>query len=426
MSWSLDASQQGTYGSGNPFTQSITMGSAPAIVIAVLFINGTTARTGGAPTIGGNTMTDSSHGFVFDSGGECGVEIWYKIEPGAGSQTLSVPNTGGVSMDVSIMSFNSTGGSASVDQSNSASGTTANPSVTVASVTANALVLGGLGSGYRNVPTAGGAYTLVHTYDAGNQTWGSEYDLDAGSGGGVAVDFGQSADDWGLIGITFNEETASLPPVNKDTQLLWDIRNLVNKDLQALWDITILVNKDLQALWDLRNLVNKDTQLVWDMSGQVNKTIQVIYDITNLVGNNLQLVWDMLNLVNKDMQLVWDMEQVINKDVQLVWDMEGVVNKTMQALYDINNLVNKDILTPYDINNLVGQDIQVVWDMTELVNKDTQLVFDILMLANKDAQLVWDILSSPGTVNSDIQLVWDLNGNSFILMASDGKTFHIT
>jgi hypothetical protein len=75
-----------------------------------------------------------------------------------------------------------------------------------------------LGSGDRDAPTAGTNYTLIHTRDIGNQTWGTEYDLDTGGSGGVTVAFGTArADDWGLIGVAFNEEvTDPTPNVSDD------------------------------------------------------------------------------------------------------------------------------------------------------------------------------------------------------------------
>jgi len=206
MAWTLDTTTQGTYGSGNPNTVSHTNSANATLLVVVLFVNGTTARTGGAPTYAGQALTDSGQGFVFDTGGEAGVEIWYKLDPATGTNTVSVPNTGAVSFDISVMSFETTG-NATFDNSNSATGTSATISLSLTVSSSANLIVGGVGSGDRDVPSAGTgeSYNLVHTYDAGNQVWGSEYVL-SNSGSPVTVDFTPArADDWGLIGLSFFE-----------------------------------------------------------------------------------------------------------------------------------------------------------------------------------------------------------------------------
>jgi hypothetical protein len=184
-----------------------------------LFIDGTAARTGGAPTYNSVTMTDSGAGFVFNDPGECGVEVWYLLSPDTGSSyAVNVPNSGALLFDISVTSWIPSVGGAAFDAQNSGTGTTQNPSITVTTGNANDLMVGALGSGDRDAPTAGTNYTLIHTRDIGNQTWGTEYDLDTGGSGGVTVDFGTArADDWGLIGVAFNEEvTDPAPNVSDD------------------------------------------------------------------------------------------------------------------------------------------------------------------------------------------------------------------
>jgi len=210
MTWAVDTSTQGTYGTSNPNTLSHTCSASTKLLVLAIFVNGTTARTGGAPTYNGTPMTDSGQGFVFLSGGEAGVEVWYLIEPDTGSSyTVSVPNTGAVNCDLSVTSFEATN-NAAFDNSNSASADSGTWSVSVTVSNNNCLMFGAVGSGERDTPTAGTNYTLIHTYDAGNQVWGSEYDLDAGSSGSITVDFTPArADDWGLIGIGFYETTTA-------------------------------------------------------------------------------------------------------------------------------------------------------------------------------------------------------------------------
>lgn len=208
MTWTLDASTQGTYQATDPNTVSHTCSAATKLLVVVLFVNGSTTRTGGAPTYNAKAMTDSGQGFVVNI--ECGVEVWYYINPDTGgSYSVSVPNNGALNFDISAMSFEPSASGAALDNSNSATGISQNPSLSLAVGATNNLIIGALGSGDRDTPTAGTNFTLVHTRDAGNQTWGSEYDL-AGTATPVTVAFATArSDDWGLIGVSF-EEVASV------------------------------------------------------------------------------------------------------------------------------------------------------------------------------------------------------------------------
>ena len=209
MTWALDTSTQGTLGAADPLTLNHTCSAATTLLVAVVFLRDTAARTGGALTYNGVTMTDSGQGQVVPVE-NASVEVWYLINPPTGSSyALNAPNTALLSGTISAMSFESTG-DAALDNSNSATGTSTAPTVSVTMGNANGLMVGGLGSGDRDVPSAGGAYTLVHTDDAGNQVWASEYDLDSGASGGVTVDFTTPhSEDYAIIGVGFYEAAAA-------------------------------------------------------------------------------------------------------------------------------------------------------------------------------------------------------------------------
>ena len=206
MTWTLDTATQGTYDSSNPNTVNHTCSADTRLLVLVIFVNGSDARSGSAVTYNGVQMTDSGEGFVVHT--ECGVEVWYLLNPPTGSSyEVSIANlsTPARNLQPSVMSFEPSAGDCAKDNNNSATGTTQNPSLSLTVGATGNLIVGALGSGDRDVPTAGTNFTLVHTLDAGNQTWGSEYDL-AGSADPVTVAFNTSrADDWGLIGLAFEE-----------------------------------------------------------------------------------------------------------------------------------------------------------------------------------------------------------------------------
>ena len=209
MAWTLGTTATSAY-NNTPDTVSFTCSATAKLIVVSVWINGTTARAGGVPTYNGIPLTDSGQAFVFYAGGEGGTSLFYLTDPSTGSAfDLVLPNTNGVFGMMSIACYiPASGKTASAVNSWQATGTTANPSVATTSVAGNLLV-GTLGSGYKNVPTAGTNMTIINTHDAGNQTWGDEYDLSAGTNQAVA--FVTSADDWGLIAMEFAEADIAVP-----------------------------------------------------------------------------------------------------------------------------------------------------------------------------------------------------------------------
>lgn len=208
MSWSADTDNQDTYGTTNPHTLSYTCAATAKLLVVCLFVAGGTGRTGGNVTYNAKNMTDSGQGFVcYATSPEAGVEIWFMINPDTGAaHDISVPNTNGVNLQISASSWIPSLGGCAKDTSNKATGTTANPSLTLTVNQDGTLVISGLGSGYKDAPTAGSGYQIVNTYDAGAMVWGDERAL-AIAASSATVAFTQSADDWGQIAIGFKELT---------------------------------------------------------------------------------------------------------------------------------------------------------------------------------------------------------------------------
>ena len=204
MSWTVDTSTQDTYGVADPHQVEHVCAASAKLLVVNIFVNGATARTGNGPTYGGQAMLDSGLGFIYHT--ECGVETWYLINPPTGANNIVVQNDNTLNIQISATSYIPSSGACAKSTQNSSTGLTQNPSLVLTSVPANNLICGALGSGDRDAPTAGTNYTIIHTYDAGNQTWGTEYWLDSGTAGNETVAFATArADDWGLIGISFKE-----------------------------------------------------------------------------------------------------------------------------------------------------------------------------------------------------------------------------
>jgi hypothetical protein len=220
MSWSVDNTAEGTYNNSDPDTVSITIAATAKLLVVTRWTNGITPPTGGSPTANSVTLTDSGQGFVAQAAGECGVQVWYLVNPPTGLVTVSIPNINTTFGEVVCSSYIPSAGACAYVNSVSTSGLTQNPSTTYSIGYNNCLLFGALASGDRDVPTAGTNYSLIATYDAGNQTWGTERWLDSGTSGTKTVSFGTArADDWGLIGVAFREATATSTSSSKHAYL---------------------------------------------------------------------------------------------------------------------------------------------------------------------------------------------------------------
>jgi hypothetical protein len=328
MSWSLDTSTQGTYGITNPQTVSHTCASTAKLLVVTLFVNGNTARTGGAPTYNGTPMTDSGEGFVVHT--ECGVEVWYLVNPDTGSSyTVSVPNSGALNLDVSVASFIPTSGAGNKDSSNNGTGISVNPSINVVTNVDNCLMIGALGSGDRDAPTAGTNYTIIHTQDAGNQTWGSEYDLDAGTSGTTAVDFATArSDDWGVIGIAFKEATST-----SDNQAAYMSGSQDDSDNQPAYTAGGLDVSDNQSAYTAGGISTSDSQPAFIQGQDVSSDSNEAYMAggVNVADSQAAYVAGGINVA--DSQAAYVAGSINVSDFQAAYVAGSAVASDSQAAY---------------------------------------------------------------------------------------------
>ena len=97
-------------GSSNPQTLSYTCGSGTIILVVGLSISSNSARGGGAPTYNSIAMTQADQ---TRTGGSTNTstELWYLLYPPTGSAyTISVPNTGTLTMRVIASSYKAAAG----------------------------------------------------------------------------------------------------------------------------------------------------------------------------------------------------------------------------------------------------------------------------------------------------------------------------
>lgn len=200
----LDTSQQNNSLTVNPATFSYTSGAGTTVLVLNLVIVGSTARTGGAPTYNGVAMTQADGTRMAT---ETNTEMWYLLNPPTGSAyTVSVPNTN----TRTIHAFTATakaqsGYTSALDVVNGATGTTANPSVSVTTTTAGDFVTSITGHGSNSLGTGNKTrYGGVWGIDHGNYSSMRMYELQA-TAGATTHTYTVGLDDWGVVVAAFKQ-----------------------------------------------------------------------------------------------------------------------------------------------------------------------------------------------------------------------------
>ena len=88
----------------NPVTSSINVTGGKLVTLAI--VSDGAARAGGSPTLGGVVMTLGAATSTTSGG----AEVWYALVPlGSGSKAISVPNSGGLNIQLGATLWNSDG-----------------------------------------------------------------------------------------------------------------------------------------------------------------------------------------------------------------------------------------------------------------------------------------------------------------------------
>lgn len=202
--------------SANP--AELTTFNCPAgtsVLILCIGWNAVSARTGGSPTFNGVPMVDSGQGQVSQGGGETTVEVWYMLAPPTGTgYTISVPNTGVLSLWLSASCYSSATGVSAFDLSAVATGNSANGSVNITPTVDGAAIIAALTSGFRDVPIA--AETALSTQDWSNQVFGDQYFMQA-SYGLKNMAWTIATETWEAIAIAFKEVVGGPQTFYQDT-----------------------------------------------------------------------------------------------------------------------------------------------------------------------------------------------------------------
>jgi len=188
-----------------PVTASYTQTSGACLLVLMIAYAGTTLRTGGAPTYEkvSFTQADSARCYL---GGECTVETRYLLNSGiTGSNTVSIPNDGALSLMAIIADATTGSGYAGFDVASGRSALGTNPYASVTTTKGNTLIFAHVASGDNAFAPTGRTGTNIMQEDLG--TWGVAFQYyDKAAAGAQTLSWTEStSDDYGAIAAAFYE-----------------------------------------------------------------------------------------------------------------------------------------------------------------------------------------------------------------------------
>lgn len=206
-------------GNGNPLTQAYTCGAGTTLLVLGV-VGATNERENAAPTFNGVAMQQAVEDITST---ETRIEYWFMLDPPTGAEyTISIPNSGALTLNVCAASFKAQSGWKSfVDTFVTASGTAANPSAALTPSVNGDVIVQVCGDGYNGVPSAN-SHTLLYSSSADTvRSANFQYALVADTSE-TTMGWTVASDDYSIITVAFREydpaDTIYVWPT-KDTSL---------------------------------------------------------------------------------------------------------------------------------------------------------------------------------------------------------------
>lgn len=194
-----------TNSSGNPITNTLTVTAGTTVVCILLKGVGATNRAGGAPTWRGFTFTQANSTQKAVTSPEASAEIWYLLNPTAGSGTLTIPNTGAISCYYTVVGGAAkAGGYSMFNVANGSNNTSANPAPGNINVLAGDIVFSIAASGATTWAPSAQSGTIIANTDDGAHGGGEQYNIPVANGT-LTTSWTQASDDWGAVVAAFSE-----------------------------------------------------------------------------------------------------------------------------------------------------------------------------------------------------------------------------
>lgn len=190
----------------NPVTVSFTPVEGSTVLVLMICVGGGTDRTGGAPTFNGMTMVQAGTNQKAAASPETVVEMWYLLNPPIATKTISIPNSGSLTLFTTIATGKAEAGKGSdLDVTNGANGTSTNPTASVTTTANGDIIFSIVGTGAQTWAPSARDGTQIFDTDNGAFGDGEQYLLQANAGAqAMGWTFGTS-DDWAIVVAAFKE-----------------------------------------------------------------------------------------------------------------------------------------------------------------------------------------------------------------------------
>lgn len=211
MGWIIGTISARQISTGNPITLAVTIAATESLLVVPMVTNSSTARAGGDPTLGSYTLLQAGSRQIAAASPEQAAELWYVLNPLPGSYTLTIPNSGALSVRYHAVSAIASGGGgkARLITSGGGNNTSSQPSVTTTGIgEGNLFIVAVIGNGATTWNPSARTGTQISDTDAGSNGDGFQYLISstppAGGSQAMGWTFGTS-DDWGICVGVFGE-----------------------------------------------------------------------------------------------------------------------------------------------------------------------------------------------------------------------------
>lgn len=191
---------------GNPITFSYTVAQGDTVIVVMLKVDGATNRAGGSLTWGTDTFTQANSTQKAAASPEASAELWYLLNPTPGTQTLTIPNTGSLTVKHTVgIGRAKAGGESRLGGTNGSNGTSTNPTPGAITPAADgAIFFAVCASGITTwAPTAQGGTVIANTDDGAHGS-GEQYFIQP-TRAAKTMNWTIGSDDWGAVAAAFDE-----------------------------------------------------------------------------------------------------------------------------------------------------------------------------------------------------------------------------
>lgn len=190
----------------NPITFTQAIAEGETLLVVMLKVDGGTSRAGGALTWGEYTLSQANSTQKAVTTPEASTELWYLVNPPVTSRTLTIPNTGGLTVFRQVALAKAvSGGHTKFNAAAGTNNTSANPSPgAIPGCLAGDIVFSTAASGATTWAPSAQTGTVIQNTDDGAHGGGTQYSL-IGSDGSHTASWTQASDDWGAVAAAFSE-----------------------------------------------------------------------------------------------------------------------------------------------------------------------------------------------------------------------------